>query len=88
MPDFASNLITLGQALRTMRQQRGLSQAEVAQRAGLPRLKVIHVEAGRPTVAAAAYARVAAALGAQLQALPAQRPTLEEIGQLLGDLDG
>ncbi len=88
MTDFSSNLQHLGQALRNMRNQRGLSQAEVALRAGLPRLKVIHVEAGRPTLSAGAYARVAAALGAELQAQPAQRPTLEEIGRLLGDVDG
>ena len=87
MTDFTSNLQRFGQALRDMRNQHGLSQAEVADRAGLPRLKVIHVEAGRPTVSVGAYARVAAALGARLQVQPAQRPTREEIGRLLGDLD-
>lgn len=85
MSDFESNAIRLGQSLRLMRQQRGLRLVDVAERAGVPRLKVIHVEAGRPGVSMAAYARVAAALGGQLQVMPAQRPTLDEIGALLSD---
>lgn len=88
MTDVTSNFQHLGQALRNMRHQRGLSQAEVALRAGLLRFKVIHVEAGRPTLSAGAYARVVAALGAELRSQPAQRPTLETIGRLLGEVDG
>ena len=87
MSDFESNLKAMGAKLKFMRQSRGLRQVDVAERAGLARLQVIHVEAGRPTVAAGAYARVAAALGAQFLLVPAQRPTLEEIGTLLGDAD-
>lgn len=86
MGDSSVDLQVLGQSLKAMRQQRGLRLVDVASMAGIPRLKVIHVEAGRPTVAASAYARVAAALGGQLQVLPARRPTLDEIGALL-DLD-
>ncbi len=87
MGDFESNLKALGTKLKAMRQARGLRQVDVAERAGMLRLQVIHVEAGRPGVAAGAYARVAAALGAQFQLVPAQRPTLEEIGALLSDAD-
>lgn len=87
MPDFDISLRILGRSLREMRQRRGLTQADVATIAGIPRLKVIHVEAGRPGVAASAYARVAAALGGQLQVRPAVRPTLDEIGALLDELD-
>ncbi|ATU67135.1 helix-turn-helix domain-containing protein [Piscinibacter gummiphilus] len=84
MGDFESNLVVLGRRLKAMRQERGLRLVDVAAMAGLPRLKVIHVESGRPGVAASSYARVAAALGGQLQVIPAQRPTLEEIAELLG----
>jgi transcriptional regulator with XRE-family HTH domain len=86
--DFESTVKAMGAKLKEMRQARGLRLVDVAERAGIPRLKVIHVEAGRPGVAVASYARVAAALGAQFQLVPAQRPTLEEVGALLGDEHG
>jgi len=85
MSNFESAVKAMGAKLKAMRQSRGLRLVDVAERAGIPRLKVIHVEAGRPGVAVSSYARVAAALGAQFQLVPAQRPTLEEIGALLGD---
>ncbi len=88
MSDFESSVMALGAKLKEMRQARGLRLVDVASMAGIPRLKVIHVEAGRPGVAISSYARVAAALGAQLQVVPAQRPTLEEIGSLIGDERG
>jgi transcriptional regulator with XRE-family HTH domain len=81
--DYLSSLSQLGTQLAQMRKARGLTQSEVAFRAGIPRLKVIHVEAGRPTVAVEAYARVAAALGAGIQAVPARRPTIDEIAEIL-----
>ena len=88
MGDFESTVVALGAKLKEMRQGRGLRLVDVAAMAGIPRLKVIHIEAGRPGVAIASYARVAAALGAQLQVVPARRPTLEEIESLIGgDLD-
>ncbi|CAM4151503.1 helix-turn-helix domain-containing protein [Roseateles saccharophilus] len=83
MGDFESTVKAMGAKLKEMRKARGLRQIDVADRAGIPRLQVVHVEAGRPGVAVSAYARVAAALGAQFQLVPAQRPTLEEIGALL-----
>jgi transcriptional regulator with XRE-family HTH domain len=85
MSDFESSVMSMGANLKEMRQARGLRLVDVASMAGIPRLKVIHVEAGRPGVAISSYARVSAALGAQLQVVPAQRPTLEEIGALIGD---
>lgn len=86
--DFESTLTTLGRSLQEMRQRRGLRQEDVAFMAGLPRLKVIQVEAGRPSVSAAAYAKVAAALGSRLTVELAMRPTSEEIGDLIGDERG
>ncbi len=72
-------LIQLGTALRQARSERGLSQAALAEQAGIPRLKVIQVEAGDERVASRYYARIAAALGQRLSLQPARRPTLEEL---------
>jgi HTH-type transcriptional regulator/antitoxin HipB len=88
MNDDESTVADLGAQLKAMRQARGLRLVDVAERAGIPRLKVIHVEAGRTGVAISSYARVAAALGARLNLQPAQRPTLDEIASLIGDDHG
>lgn len=85
MSDPETGLLHLAQALRAMRLERGHSQAELAQLAGVPRLKVVHIEAGRSTVSIAAYARVAAAMGAELGVKIQQRPTMDEMRALLGD---
>ena len=81
--DCETILERLGQQLRLARVHRGLTQADVAQMSGLPRLKVIHVEAGRATVSAAAFARVASALGVEFTLTPSRRPTLEELPDFL-----
>jgi transcriptional regulator with XRE-family HTH domain len=74
-----STLIQLGAALRQARSERGLTQAALAERAGIPRLKVIQVEAGDERVASRYYALVVAALGQRLGLQPARRPTLDEL---------
>ena len=61
-------LQSVGQCLREMRQNRGLTQLALAQRASVTRLKVIAIETGRDSVAAGSYARVAAALRAGFSA--------------------
>jgi HTH-type transcriptional regulator / antitoxin HipB len=81
--DADTLLSRLGAQLRAQRLERGLTQAELAQRAGVPRLKVVHVEAGRPTTSAVAYARVAGALGMEFGSMPARRPTLDELDEFL-----
>ncbi len=81
--DYAHTLAVLGSSLRTMRQARGLTQQQLAARAGVTRLRVIQVEAGKPTVSAEAYARVAAGLDATLAVAPGSRPTLDEIREIL-----
>ena len=80
-------LIRLGQAIRSMRQHRGLTQQELAQRAHVPRRKVIEIEQGSPRVAVEAYAKVADALGGELSVMPARRPTLEEVREIFSDED-
>ncbi|CAN5133255.1 hypothetical protein BH11PSE9_BH11PSE9_02360 [soil metagenome] len=76
-------LSRLAAQVRDLRLQRGLTQAALAERAGVPRLKVVQVEAGNGSVAARTYARLIGSLGAELSAAPARRPTLDEIGKLL-----
>ena len=78
-------LYRLGAAVRAARQNRGLTQAEVAKLAGLPRLKVIQVERGEGSVSIGAYAAIASALGLEFTPSPARRPTLDEVKGLLGD---
>lgn len=76
---MSSLLIPLGATLRQARCERGLTQAVLAERAGIPRLKVIQVEAGDDRVASRYYALVAGALGQRLGLQVARRPTLEEL---------
>ena len=69
----------LGQQIRELRLNRGLTQAGLADIAGLTRQKVIAVEKGSTFVAMTAYARVLGALVCELSVVPAVMPTLEEV---------
>lgn len=62
----------IGDALRIERKRLGLTQAEVARRARIPRQKLIQVEQGRPGVAMAAYAAVMDALALAPDVKPAE----------------
>lgn len=71
----------LGDTLRAERKRRGLTQAELARRAGIGRQKLIQVEQGKPGVALMAYAATMDAL----DLMPAVKPTevrIEEYPQL------
>ena len=83
--DVKTLLTRFGTALRDARTRRGLTQAQVAERAAVPRLKVIQIERGQASVAIGAYAVVAAALGLEFTPVPSRRPTLEEVAGLLAD---
>jgi HTH-type transcriptional regulator/antitoxin HipB len=72
----------LGNQIREKRMNRGLTQAQLAELAGLTRQKVIAVEKGTQSVAMAAYARVLGALDCEFAVIPAAMPTLEELGDL------
>ncbi|WP_065261795.1 helix-turn-helix domain-containing protein [Pseudomonas bananamidigenes] len=72
----------LGDQLREKRIGRGLTQAQLADLAGLTRYKVIAVEKGTLSVGMIAYARVLGALDCELAVVPAAMPTLEELGDL------
>ena len=65
----------LSRSLREARIRRGLSQQQLAQMAGVPRLRVIDIERGSPGVAIGAYARVAQSLGLQAY----RRPVFEDL---------
>ena len=73
------HLQKLGQSFKAMRTNRGLTQADLAHSAGVTRLKVIAMEAGRSSVVMDSYARLASALGAELTLSPRTRPTLDEL---------
>ena len=81
--DMTTLLRRFGSSLRYARKRRGLTQAELAALATVPRLKVIQIERGDASVSIGAYAEVAAALGLEFTPVPARRPTLDEVAELL-----
>ncbi|VVN79656.1 hypothetical protein PS718_01002 [Pseudomonas fluorescens] len=80
--DYSLLINRLGSQLREKRVNRGLTQAQLAELAGLTRYKVIAVEKGTLSIGMIAYARVLAALDCELAVIPAVMPTLEELGDL------
>lgn len=80
--DYSFLISRLGVQLREKRLNRGLTQAQLAELAGLTRYKVIAVEKGTLSVGMIAYARVLAALECELSVVPARMPPLEELGDL------
>jgi len=77
-------LTALGERLRLARLRRKLSNAVVAQRAGISRTTLYKVEAGDPGATLGSYVRVLAVLGLEndLQALAAD----DKVGRKLQDL--
>lgn len=78
-------LARLGQALKELRQRRGLTQAQAATLARLPREKVVRLEQGRGSIALESYVALAHALGAEFTLVPVRRPTIEEVTEVLKD---
>lgn len=62
----------LGQALRRARHAAGLTQQQLADRAGMPRQKLNQLEQGCPGVAVAAYGAAIEALGLEVTLQPRQ----------------
>lgn len=81
--DYQTLLYRLSQALRQARQTRGLTQAQVAHLARVPRGRVIQAEQGDPSMAMRHYAKIAAALDQEFALNAARRPTLDEIRELI-----
>jgi transcriptional regulator with XRE-family HTH domain len=63
----------VGQTLRTMREMRGMRQAELADAMGVHRTYVVAIEAGRKRLTPIMLARAAAALHVEQIALMAER---------------
>ncbi|WP_426113414.1 helix-turn-helix domain-containing protein [Pseudomonas sp. DSP3-2-2] len=72
----------LAQQIASMRKARGLTLVELAARSGVTRQKLAEIEKGSPTVSINLYAKVLAALGAELQVIPARRPVFEELQEV------
>ena len=83
--DSTTALTRLAQTVRETRKQRGLTQAALAQIAGVPRFRIIQAEKGQKGMAIDAFVRIVAALGAELTLSPARRPTLEEARKLFAE---
>lgn len=73
----------LGHSLRNLRKQRGLSQQQLAELAGTSRKAVINAEKGHAGLSLGAFVALAEAMGAEVTAVAARRPTTEEIKTLL-----
>ena len=81
LPRLARRLENLGERVRTARQRRGLTEALVAERAGMSRMTLRGIEKGRPSVTVGAYAAVLQVLGldADLDAIVASDPLGREL---------
>jgi HTH-type transcriptional regulator/antitoxin HipB len=72
----------LGSQIEQMRKSRGLTQVQLAYQSGMTRQKLAEVEKGSPTVAVNFYAKVLAALNAEIKVVSARRPTFEELREV------
>lgn len=72
----------LGDQIRQMRLNRGMTIIQLAEIAGVTRQKLSEVEKGKPTVSMLLYAKVLAALNGELTIVPARRPTFEELREV------
>ncbi len=72
----------LGRQIEEMRKSRGLTQVQLANQSGMTRQKLAEVEKGSPTVAVNFYAKVLAALNAEIKVVSARRPTFEELREV------
>jgi DNA-binding XRE family transcriptional regulator len=80
--DYSTLTEHLGGQIRQKRLYRGLTQVDVAAMAGITRQTVIAVEKGSLSSSINVYARVLAVLGCDLAVIPAEMPTLDEVGAL------
>jgi HTH-type transcriptional regulator / antitoxin HipB len=79
--DTQTLMSDIGQQIRLLRKRRGLTQAALAERAGMARSKLVLLEQGSGSVAFESYARIAAALDAAFRLEPVQRPAFEELAE-------
>jgi HTH-type transcriptional regulator/antitoxin HipB len=72
----------LGRQIQAMRKARGQTLIELAADAGITRQKLSEIEKGRSTVSIQLYAKVLAALNAEINIVPARRPVFEELHEV------
>jgi len=68
-------LAALTEIFRTMRKQKGLTQADLAERTGLTQAYVSAIERGTRDVRASTLTLIAAALGCELMLVPKEQTT-------------
>ena len=78
------SLIDFAQFLRVERVRQGLSQSEFATRAGIPFRSYQRLERGNPGARLSSFLRACAALGFEIKATSARRPTLDELDSIYG----
>lgn len=79
------DISSAGQALRTHRESLDMTQAALADAAGMTRARLSLLERGQANVSLASYLRLVQALGAQLVMEPAtERPTLMQLRRAAG----
>jgi transcriptional regulator with XRE-family HTH domain len=83
--DANLNLARLGNELRRRRTARGMTQAELARRTRLSRALIIRAEQGDTSIAIGNFAKLLGAMGGELIAETARRPTLDEAAGLFAE---
>ena len=73
------------QSLKAARRAKGLTQAELAHAAGIPRRTYQRLEAGDMGTRIEILFRALDALGLTIKTAPRGRPTLDELSELYGD---
>ncbi len=73
------------QELKSARRAKGMTQAELAQAAGIPRRTYQRLEAGDMGTRIEILFRALNALGLMIKIAPHGRPTLDELSELYGD---
>ena len=67
------------------RKNRGLTQLELARRAGVSREMLVRIEKADTRVGIAGYLRIATALGYEISLTPSRIPTLDELSEAFKD---
>jgi len=70
--------------LHSERTRQGLSQSELAARAGVPLRSYQRLESGDPGARLSSFLRACAALGLVINPTSARRPTLDELAPIYG----
>ncbi|GAA4808929.1 helix-turn-helix transcriptional regulator [Sphingobacterium sp. SGG-5] len=84
LPKFQKTLEKMGENIKLARKRRNLTTIQVAERAGIDRTTLYHIEKGNPSVSLGAYFNVLRVLGLQDDFL--KLASDDEFGRKLQDL--